>query len=60
LSKALTEEEVDKRVDVWHDMDDEEFEAEGRPSLHEFLGWTFQEYARWVRSGCRAGSIPER
>ena len=48
LPKALTIEEVDRRIRVWHDMDAEDYEALGRPGLEEFLGWTWDEYSYWV------------
>jgi len=43
--KALTEIEVVRRRHLWDDG------VGGMQTLHEFLGWTFDEYARWVQSG---------
>lgn len=39
---ACTEEAVDTLVGLWHDG------AGLGLELHEFLGWTWREYARWV------------
>jgi len=47
----MTEEEVDSRVEVWHTMPRQDWERLGCPSLHAFLGFTWDEYARWVKTG---------
>ena len=39
---------IDDMVDEWHDGASELL-------LHEYLGWTFQEYKTWVES-----SVPPR
>jgi len=48
---ARTKEEVDNRVELWHDMDDETYEARGRPSLNEYLGWSEHDYGVWMFTG---------
>jgi hypothetical protein len=50
---ALTEAEINARVTEWHMSDG--------PTcpLHEYLGWTAQEYARWVESSQIPGALPE-
>ena len=38
---------IDDRIDIWHES------PEIRIPLHTYLGWTWQEYAEWVRdSSC--------
>ena len=40
---ARTEEEVDKRVELWHSG------AHNQPGLlHHYLGWSWVQYATWV------------
>lgn len=41
MHRASTTEEVLEAVDAWHEGDSE-------LPLHEFLGWTKEEYNRWV------------
>lgn len=36
--------DIDDYIDTWHDSD-----VEGH--LHEFLGMSFAEYAKWVETG---------
>lgn len=38
-----TAENIDDRIDAWHDSP----KAETR-ELHEYLGWTWEEYKAWV------------
>ena len=40
---ALTEEEVDNRIERWHTG------ASTMP-LYEYLGWTWEQYAHWVET----------
>ncbi len=47
VTPARTKEEVDNRVELWHDLSDETYEALGRPSLNEYLGWSEQGYWDW-------------
>jgi len=47
----MTESEVDSRVELWHSMPRSDWERLGCPSLHAFLGFTWDEYARWVQTG---------
>lgn len=35
--------ELDDLIDAWHD-------GGGGQALHEYLGWTWEEYARWLRN----------
>lgn len=37
-----TEDELDDAVAAWHDGDGDGLE------LHEYLGWTWEEYGAWV------------
>jgi hypothetical protein len=46
----VTDDEIDDRIDEWHTMDDAEYIALGEPALHEYMGWTWEEYVRWVES----------
>ena len=48
VQPARTPVEVDRRIEVWHDLPDEEYEALGRPSLNEYLGWSDEGYWTWV------------
>jgi hypothetical protein len=43
-TKALTESEVDRRVELWHTKDS------SRIPLAAYLGWTEDEYSRWVET----------
>lgn len=40
----MTDEEVDDAIDAWHDG------AGPGQSLHEYLGWTWEQYAHWVQT----------
>ncbi|TQS40395.1 DUF6980 family protein [Cryptosporangium phraense] len=40
--KALTNEEIDARIDAWHHG------AGGAMAMHEYLGWTWEEYRAWA------------
>ena len=40
----LTDEQLDDMVDKWH-------HADTKLELHEYLGWTKAQYARWVETG---------
>lgn len=42
--RLLTEEEVDNAIDEWHNNDKLDC------ALHEYLGWTWNEYAYWVET----------
>lgn len=41
----LSEDEVNDAIDLWHDGD-----SDGVQELHEYLGWTEQEYKTWVET----------
>lgn len=43
--QALTPDELDTKIEAWHNGD-----GEGK-HLHEYLGWTFEEYKCWVEIG---------
>lgn len=45
----MTDEEVMDLIDKWHD------EGHTSMSLHEYLGWTWEQYKRYVEKG----EIPE-
>jgi len=48
-TKATTESEVDRRVELWHTK------GSSRKPLQDFLGWTAEEYDTWVQTG----DVPE-
>lgn len=43
---TTTLENIDDRIDAWHDGDGDEDQP-----LHEYLGWTREQYAAWVERG---------
>jgi hypothetical protein len=45
IPPALTESEVDRRIEQWHTSDTGGYE------LHEWLGWTERQYAAWMERG---------
>lgn len=45
VPKALTQDEVDRRIILWHDVEEPEW------YLHEYLGWTWEEFERWIVKG---------
>jgi hypothetical protein len=45
-SPAKSSSEVDKRVDEWHDG-----KAGKNVELYEYLGWTQEQYRKWVETG---------
>lgn len=51
VQPARTQAEVDNRIELWHSLPDEEYEALGKPGLNDYLGWSEAEYARWFRFG---------
>jgi hypothetical protein len=42
---ARTETDIAERVKLWHDSEANEV------SLHEYLGWTWEDYCEWVMYG---------
>lgn len=55
---GVTDDEIDDRIDEWHNG-----AGAGKP-LHEYLGWTRAEYAKWVENpdaipGCAGVDITE-
>lgn len=44
----LTPDEVDARIETWHNAVDG---GNKNTSLHEYLGWTWEEMKRWVEKG---------
>ena len=48
LSREADPEDIDEFIDQWH-------ENPGHQALHEFLGMTRNEYARWIAD---AGALP--
>lgn len=42
--QPLTSDELDARIDAWHNGD-----GEGQ-ELHEHLGWTWEQYKQWVET----------
>jgi hypothetical protein len=43
--RAKTDEEIDDIIDKWHDGEI------NTDMLHDALGWTWEEYARWLIEG---------
>jgi hypothetical protein len=41
-AKALSENDIEHRIDEWHTGEG------GSADLHDYLGWTREEYAHWV------------
>ncbi len=46
MSRPRTETEVLARVEAWHECDDYD-----PGDMHDAIGWTWEEYARWVETG---------
>lgn len=40
----MSDKEVDDLIEMWH-------ESEEDVPIHEFLGWTKEQYKRWVETG---------
>lgn len=53
VGKALSERQVERRTDAWHDG------AGGTLKVHEYLGWTRAEYAQWAETGQLPGADKE-
>ncbi len=53
-----TDDELNDRIDAWHAASgiSREMPMDARP-LHEALGWTAEEYARWVAD---PAAVPDR
>ena len=53
MPKAKTPEEVDRRIELWHVQTEEEPLMKFGVSLdlHEYLGWTWDEYVNWIMTG---------
>lgn len=49
---APTNDDVDDAVTEWH--------MRGDGALHDWLGWSFEEYAAWVRSPEKIPARPLR
>lgn len=47
------EELIEDRIAEWHRVP--RYSYTGDPELHEFLGWTLDEYAAWVQD---PGKLP--
>ena len=43
--EALTSDHLDDRIDAWHNGDGES------KSLHEYLGWSWEQYKHWAETG---------
>lgn len=49
----MTDEEIDDLIKAWH------FDNAGPGlELHEFLGWTWEQYAYWAVSGVKPQEKP--
>lgn len=44
----MTDEEIDDKIEEWHQTS-----SYKELSLHEFLGWTWQQYKNWVEKGVK-------
>lgn len=53
--RPQTEYEVDCAIEEWHTESYEVKDSLNMHKLHEWLGWTWDEYAQWVYDG----TIPE-
>lgn len=51
IRPAQTQADVDMRFELWHSLSDEEFEALGKPSINDYLGWSDEDYWAWVMKG---------
>lgn len=51
----LTAEQLDAKITAWHDAPDESPEA--KMQLHECLGWTWEQFKHWVKTGEFDGTI---
>lgn len=36
--------DYEDKIEEWHEMSDAEWELQGKPPLHEYLGLTWEEY----------------
>ncbi len=46
----LTSEELDARIEAWHNGD-------GEDQLHEYLGLTWEQYKQWAETGDINGKV---
>jgi hypothetical protein len=46
----MTPEDVDNLIEDWHTMSLDDYAELGCPSLYEYLGWTWEQYAHWVKT----------
>jgi hypothetical protein len=44
-------ERIDDAVERWHELDPVVWALLGRPELHQWLGWSWEEYKRFVERG---------
>lgn len=47
--QPLTPEELDARITAWHDAPSDSYIAQ--MELHEYLGWSWEQYKHWVETG---------
>lgn len=45
-SRGYSRDELDDKIHEWHSSGPEETR-----DLHEYLGWSWDEYATWIESG---------
>lgn len=46
---GLTSDELDSRIEAWHNAPSDSHLAS--MPLHEYLGWSWEQYKRWVENG---------
>lgn len=52
MAQTLTEEDILDRIDLWHEDTSTDLE------LHDYLGWTWEEFVAWVRDSTMIPSGP--
>jgi hypothetical protein len=48
-TSVLTPEEIDAKIHAWHDAPSDSYIAQMQ--LHEFLGWTWEQFKEWAETG---------
>lgn len=49
MNKPLTVEELEDKISTWHDAPSDSHLAS--VPLHEYLGWSWEQYKHWVETG---------
>lgn len=45
----LTQDEINAKIGLWHEAPSDSHIAD--MPLHEYLGWSWEQYKRWVETG---------